>query len=214
SHNGTDFSIPVGSTVTAAAPGRVVRLASEFNRGGLKLFIDHGEGLMTCTAHLARPLVAVGDTVERGQPVALSGYSGIDALVTFPWGTPHIHFNVWLDAEPVDPFPHGDATSMWRAGDLPRPAAREPGSAEPSGWDADRVADGIDACLTRSSRERIAAIEPLEQRGAALVAEMNYYPTRFPRRISPYASTKGRAPHLDLPFSADEFDGIVFVDDL
>lgn len=214
SHNGTDLSVPVGSTVTAAAPGRVVRLASEFNRGGLKLFIDHGDGLMTCTAHLARPLVALGDTVERGQPVAVSGYSGIDAVVTFPWGTPHIHFNVWLDGEPVDPFPHDGRPSMWRAGDLPRAAPREAGAAELSAWDAARVAEGIDACVTRASRDRIAAIGPLEQRGAALVAEMNYYPTRFPRRISPYAGAGGRRPLLDLPFSADEFDGVAFVDHL
>ena len=39
----------------------------------------------------------------RGQPVARSGYSGIDAVITFPWGTPHIHFNVWLHGRPVDP---------------------------------------------------------------------------------------------------------------
>ena len=56
SHNGTDFAIPVGTRVLTAAAGRVVRQVSEFNRGGLKLFVDHGQGLMTCYAHLARPL--------------------------------------------------------------------------------------------------------------------------------------------------------------
>ncbi|MCA9589647.1 MAG: hypothetical protein KC657_30280, partial [Myxococcales bacterium] len=35
SHNGTDFAVPVGTVVTSPAPGRVLRVSSEFNRGGL-----------------------------------------------------------------------------------------------------------------------------------------------------------------------------------
>ena len=73
SHNGTDFAVPVGTKVLAAAGGEVVRIVSEFNRGGLKIFIDHGGGLMTTSAHLARPLVKVGQIVARGEAIALSG---------------------------------------------------------------------------------------------------------------------------------------------
>lgn len=216
SHNGTDFSIPVGSTVLAAAPGRVVRVASEFNRGGLKIFIDHGAGLMTCTAHLARPLVQVGQMVQRAQPVALSGYSGLDGFITFPWGTPHIHFNTWLDAAPIDPFPVDGAPSIWRAGEVPLPAtdATQTEDFEESAYDEQRVTDGIAACKTAASRERISAIGPLWERAAALIAEMNYYPTRFDERISPYADVHERRPMLDLPFPASDFDGIVFADEL
>ena len=125
SHNGTDFSIPVGTPVLTPAAGKVARVVSEYNRGGLKIFIDHGDGLMTSTAHLARPLVEEGQVLTRGQPIALSGYSGLDALLTFPWGTPHIHFNVWLNAEPIDPFPYEGHVSMWRAGDRPLPPTEE-----------------------------------------------------------------------------------------
>ncbi len=214
SHNGTDFSIPVGSTVVAAAPGRVVRIVSEFNRGGLKVFLDHGQGLMTCTAHLARALVRVGQQVDRGEPIALSGYSGLDAVVTFPFGTPHIHFNVWLNAEPVDPFPHRGVPSMWRAGERPVPGRPQGERFEPSVYDPERVERGIGACITAASRERIAAIAPLDQRAAELIAEMNYYPTRFPTRISPYAQAHPRRPVLDLPLSGDQFDGVVFADTL
>ena len=39
-HNGTDFAVPVGTVVVAAGPGRVLRVASEFHRGGLKVFVD------------------------------------------------------------------------------------------------------------------------------------------------------------------------------
>jgi murein DD-endopeptidase len=213
SHNGTDFAIPVGSTVCTAAPGRVVRIVSEFNRGGLKVFVDHGHGLMTCTAHLARALVQVGDLVQRGQPIALSGYSGLDGVVTFPWGVPHIHFNTWLNAEPVDPFPHGGQPSLWRAGALPLPASAEPVDYTPSVYDPDAVARGADACITPRSRERILAVDDLELRAAELIAEMNYYPTRFPERVMPYAERHPRRGVLDLPLSADEFDGIVFADE-
>jgi murein DD-endopeptidase MepM/ murein hydrolase activator NlpD len=36
SHNGTDFAVPVGTRVVTAAPGRVLRISSEYNRGGLR----------------------------------------------------------------------------------------------------------------------------------------------------------------------------------
>ena len=52
----------------------------------------------------ARALVRPGDRVGRGETIAISGYSGLDGVVTFPWGTPHVHFNVWLDGLYVDPF--------------------------------------------------------------------------------------------------------------
>lgn len=216
SHNGTDFSIPVGTPVLAAAPGLVVRVVSEFNRGGLKVFVDHGEGLMTCYAHLARALVAEGDRVGRASPLALSGYSGLDGLVTFPFGVPHVHFNCWLDGEPIDPFAHGGQPSMWRAGAAPRPAV-DPDPDEPfapSAYDPARVDEAIAACRTAATRERLRALEPLARRAAHLVIEMNYYPTRFERRVRPYAGTHARGPRLDLPFPADRFDGVVFADDL
>ena len=69
SHNGVDFAIPLGTTVVAPAPGVVARVISEFNRGGLKIFIDHGEGLMTTCAHLAFAKVQEGDVVYRGQTI-------------------------------------------------------------------------------------------------------------------------------------------------
>jgi len=216
SHNGTDFSVPVGTTIVAAAPGVVARVASEFNRGGLKLYIDHGGGLMTCTAHLARPLVKVGERVGRGQPVARSGYSGLDGVITFPWGTPHIHFNVWLHGRPVDPFPHDDQPSMWRTGPLPVPVVRQapPDDLAPSVFDPAAVDEGIAACVTASARERLRAHTSLADRGTALVHEMNYYPTRFEHFVQPYAETTARHRILDLPVSADEVDGVTFVDDL
>jgi len=215
SHNGTDFAIPLGTTVRTAAAGRVARVVSEFNRGGLKVFIDHGAGLMTCCAHLARSLVDEGDVLERGQAIALSGYSGLDGFATFPFGVPHIHFNTWLNGEPIDPFARTGEVSMWRAGELPSPPDDSPSEPfVPSAYDAAAVDASIEACPTERVRSDLAALDDLAVRAARCIVARNYYPTRFPVRPNPYADEHPRSPRLDLPFGPDDFDGVVFVDDL
>ncbi len=216
SHNGTDFAVPIGTTVVAAASGHVRRISSEFNRGGLKIFIDHGDGLITTSNHLARALVRVGDRVDRGDAIALSGYSGIDGLVTFPFGAPHVHFNVWLDGEYVDPFAPDGVTSMWRVRNAPEPhRAGERGEGEPTPiteWDSSSVARGIDACAHTPARDEMAAIPDLAERAMALLMQCNYYPTRFRERPALYSTQHPRTPRLDLPFRAADFDGIWFPD--
>ena len=215
SHNGTDLSVPVGSTLLAPASGQVVEVVAEFNRGGLKVFIDHGEGLMTGCAHLARALVRVGDVVQRGQPIARTGYSGLDGLVTFPFGVPHVHFNTWLNGEPVDPFPKGDEASLWRGGGLPRPGSdRSAEEFAPSIYAPEGVDAAIDACRTPAVRETLRTVEPFSRRAARTVIARNYYPTRFSEHVDVYAQQAPRRDRLDLPFASEEFDGAVFVDEL
>ena len=173
SHNGVDFAIPLGTTVVAPAPGVVARVISEFNRGGLKIFIDHGEGLMTTCAHLAFAKVQEGDVVYRGQTIGISGYSGIDALLTFPIGIPHVHFNTWLNGEPIDPFARDGEISMWLGGQ-PQPAKADPTDlTQPSEYAEEAVARLIAGCRTKSVRESLEALEPLPlQAGYALVAKI------------------------------------------
>jgi murein DD-endopeptidase MepM/ murein hydrolase activator NlpD len=214
SHNGTDLAVPVGSTLLAAAGGVVVDVLSEFNRGGLKVIIDHGRGLMTCSAHLARALVSIGDVVRRGQPVAITGYSGLDALVTFPFGVPHVHFNVWLNGEPVDPFGRGEEGSLWRGG-APRPFdGGDDDAFERSPWSAQGVDAAIAACRTDSVRAALSAVEDPDRRGALTVTARNYYPTRFTARPPLYTEDAPREERLDLPVLAGDFDGVTFVDEL
>ena len=213
SHNGTDLAIPVGTTVLTAAAGEVVCVISEFNRGGLKVFVDHGRGLMTCYAHLARALVTEGQVVGRGEPIAISGYSGLDAFVTFPFGIPHVHFNTWLGGEPVDPFSRGEETSLWHGG-APVSPPDEPAPFIPSEYDAQAIAEMIEGCRTELARARLRALEPLSRRAAHTIIASNYYPTRFPVRRNPYRDSWVREERLDLPFSAQDFDGVVFADDL
>ena len=214
SHNGTDFAVPPGTVVVAAAPGRVLRVSSEFNRGGLKVFVDHGQGLVTTSNHLGRALVRVGDRVRRGQPIALSGASGLDMVLMFPWNVPHVHFNVWLGGEPVDPFAVAGEASLWRRSNDPVPddGLAGDGAAVPTLWEAAEVEAAIATCDVAAMRDELRATPALEQRAMSLLFQMNYYPTRFANRRSPYGATFPREPRLDLPFRAGDVAGIVFPD--
>lgn len=214
SHNGTDFAIPIGTTVCTAAAGKVVAVFSEFNRGGLKIFVDHGQGLMTCYAHLAKSLVKVNDELHRGQAIAISGYSGLDGAVTFPFGVPHVHFNVWLNGEPVDPFAHNGQPSLWRGGLLPTAAdSYEPGYVA-SQYNEENIEAAINACKTPSVRARLAKHASVEQKAVHAIIQMNYYPTRFTHRINVYDKEYERTPRLDLPFFQKDFKRVIFLDEI
>lgn len=213
SHNGTDFAVPVGTLVVAPAPGRVLRVSSEFHRGGLKMFIDHGDGLVTTSNHLARALARVGEVVERGQVIALSGYSGLDAVVAFPWSVPHVHFNVWLNGEYVDPFAVQGEVSLWRDGNepLPSPRVSEPWPG-PTAWDEARVDAAIDACVAPEIQSVLRAERELPRRAMDVMFTRNYFPTRFSSRPPLYAQTYARAPRLTLPLRPEDFVGVAFLD--
>ncbi len=215
SHNGTDLAVPIGTEVLAPAPGEVVILRSEFNRGGLKMVIDHGNGLISCMAHLARAVVEVGDIVKRGQQIAISGYSGLDGFITCPWGIPHVHYNTWFNGEPVDPFAVDGERSLWRAGKTPKPYVGD-GHQEftPSSYDSEKVDMAIDGCITEKVRRRLSSIIDLRIKAVETIMEMNYYPTRFPSRVNIYGPKYECLPLLDLPFSKEKFDDIVFMDNI
>lgn len=216
SHNGTDFAVPPGTVVVSPAPGRVLRVASEFHRGGLKVFVDHGRGVVSTSNHLGRALVEPGQTVRRGEPIALSGSSGVDCVSAFPWTAPHVHFNVWLNGDYVDPFALGDEVSLWRSSNDPIPFRAEideddSDSFTPTSWEDEAVRRAIVACVDRKLRARILAVPDPARRAMDTLFYMNYFPTRFAERLPLYPERYPRAPLLDLPFRAQDFDGIVFL---
>jgi len=213
SHNGTDFAVPPGTVTVAAAPGQVLRISDEFHRGGLKIFIDHGRGVITTSNHMGRALVTVGQTVARAEPIGLSGASGVDMVGAFPWNCPHVHWNVWLDGESVDPFGEGGETSLWRRHNDPVPHGGDADEDHrPSTWDEAGLEEAIEACDDRSLRARLARVRPLERRAMDVIFSRNYFPTRFTSRPAVYARSHPREPLLDLPFRAEEFCGIVHLD--
>lgn len=213
-HVGTDFAIPPGTAVVAPAPGVVRLVENRMERGGLKIGIDHGDGLATTLGHLSRALVQVGDRLARGDIVGLSGMSGVDGVLFFPWLAPHVHFNVLLDGEAVDPFAAEGEVSLWRSGNHPTPYdGPRDDRFEPTRWDADAVRATIESCRDADTRVEMGALGAIETRGFRVMARRLFRGYLFEgERHRLTAEAHPRRPMLDLPFAARDYDGVVYVD--
>ena len=95
-HAGIDIGVPTGTTVAAAAEGRIIVAGYEGDCGNM-VAIDHHGGLSTMYCHLSQIFVSVGQDVQRGQAIGAAGATG-DAT------GPHVHFQVMQDGHPVDPM--------------------------------------------------------------------------------------------------------------
>jgi hypothetical protein len=114
-HLGVDFRGGVGEPVRAANRGVVV-LVDNFFLAGNVIYIDHGAGVVTAYFHLSKPLVAVGDTVRRGQEIGLVGSTG---RVTGP----HLHWAARYGAITVNPLDLVALDRGWYASPVSRRAA-------------------------------------------------------------------------------------------
>jgi murein DD-endopeptidase MepM/ murein hydrolase activator NlpD len=94
-HEGIDFPAEPGTSIVAAASGKVIA-AEVHPQYGKMLEIDHGNGLVSRYAHTSQLLVKEGDFVMRGQPVATVGSTGRST-------GPHLHFEVRLNGVPQNP---------------------------------------------------------------------------------------------------------------
>jgi murein DD-endopeptidase MepM/ murein hydrolase activator NlpD len=95
-HAGIDIGVPSGTPIHAAAAGAVALAGWESGYGNYTC-IDHGGGLATCYAHQSSIGVSVGQHVEQGQVIGLTGCTG-HCL------GPHLHFEVRINGVPVDPL--------------------------------------------------------------------------------------------------------------
>ena len=95
-HEGIDLAAPPGTPILAAASG-IVSYADEGGSYGMLVEITHGGGYVTRYAHNASILVQPGETVRRGDTIALLGSTGRSTA-------PHLHFEVLRDGYPVDPL--------------------------------------------------------------------------------------------------------------
>jgi murein DD-endopeptidase MepM/ murein hydrolase activator NlpD len=94
-HTGLDFRAERGAEVRATGPGRVT--AAEYSGGyGRMVEVDHGNGVATRYAHLSAIGVAPGETVAAGAILGRVGSSGRST-------GPHLHYEVRIDGEPIDP---------------------------------------------------------------------------------------------------------------
>ncbi len=75
-HYGVDYAGPEGALVIAPSGGVVVLAEIDLFYSGGTLIIDHGHGLSSSFLHLSEILVAKGDSVQSGEPIAKIGATG------------------------------------------------------------------------------------------------------------------------------------------
>ncbi|MBD8894221.1 M23 family metallopeptidase [Roseibium litorale] len=96
-HTGMDFKAPYGTRVYATAPGTVIK--ARYNGGyGKMVEIRHSNGLVTRYGHLSQFLVLEGDHVTTGDVIGNVGSTGRST-------GPHLHYEVRVDDNAVDPEP-------------------------------------------------------------------------------------------------------------
>lgn len=95
-HNGVDLAAPSGTPVMSTGDG-IVKLIGNHPYAGKYIEIDHSGAFSTRYLHLSRILVKRGETVKRGERIALSGNTGRTT-------GPHLHFELRVNHQPVNPL--------------------------------------------------------------------------------------------------------------
>jgi murein DD-endopeptidase MepM/ murein hydrolase activator NlpD len=96
-HAGIDITAPDGTPVRAARDGTVT-FAGRQGRYGRLVVLEHGDGVTSWYAHLDEAQARVGRPVRRGDVIGTSGRSGNAT-------GPHLHFEIRVAGNPVDPLP-------------------------------------------------------------------------------------------------------------
>ncbi|HEU4389523.1 MAG TPA: M23 family metallopeptidase [Blastocatellia bacterium] len=95
-HSGLDIKAKLGDPIAASYPG-IVKFAGWYSGYGNWVVVEHGGGITTHYAHLSGFVVEAGQKVSRG---TLLGFAGSTGRAT----SPHLHYEVRIDGNPVDPL--------------------------------------------------------------------------------------------------------------
>ena len=99
-HNGTDLAAAHGTPIVAAKSGKIF-FAGRMAGYGKTIIIQHAGKLRTLYAHCAKLTVTHGQSVKRGQTIALIGSTGRST-------GPHLHWEIRVDNHPVNPAHYVD----------------------------------------------------------------------------------------------------------
>lgn len=97
-HNGIDLAAPTGTPIYATADGLVSK-AEYWSSYGNYVSVEHGAQLQTRYAHMSRIAVRDGQRVSKGDII---GYVGSTGRSTGP----HLHYEVRVAGEAVNPVPY------------------------------------------------------------------------------------------------------------
>ncbi len=95
-HKGFDIANRKGTQIIVTADGTVSYVGAK-GYIGKSIKIDHGHGMVTLYGHASKILKKRGDTVKRGDTIALMGNTGRSTA-------PHLHYEVFLNGIPVNPI--------------------------------------------------------------------------------------------------------------
>jgi len=95
-HNGIDIVAKEGEPILASASGVVVFSGWTYEFGNM-IILYHGDDYFTHYGHNKENLIKQLDIVKRGEVIGLVGSTGISS-------GPHLHFEVWREFTPMDPF--------------------------------------------------------------------------------------------------------------
>lgn len=97
-HRAIDIANKAGTPILAADAGKVLVSGWLDNSGyGNRVFLDHGNGMMTVYGHFSKVLVSAGQTVKRGDTLGLMGSTGRST-------GPHLHFEIRVNGQNQDPM--------------------------------------------------------------------------------------------------------------
>ena len=94
-HRGLDISVGKGTALKASFTGIVTYASAKGGYGNL-IELERSDGIRVRYAHLDKISVNKGDTVKEGQIIGATGNTGLST-------GPHLHFEILIDGEPVDP---------------------------------------------------------------------------------------------------------------
>lgn len=94
-HMGLDIASNIGAPIFAPADGVIIFTGTKDGFGNF-VMVAHGYGIVSHYGHTAQVLVQPGQTVKRGDQIATVGMTGRTT-------GPHVHYEVWLNGNAVDP---------------------------------------------------------------------------------------------------------------
>ena len=97
-HKGTDFAAPIGTAIYAAGTGVIQWAAMKGPNGNLTI-LQHDNGWQTYYLHqsMFMPGIVAGARVTQGQKIGEIGTTGRST-------GPHLHFELHVDGQPIDPM--------------------------------------------------------------------------------------------------------------
>lgn len=119
-HEGIDIGAARGTPILAANDGLVVYSDNGMTGYGNGVLVVHGDGSVTLYGHCAATFVVAGQRVRRGQIIAAVGDTGLAHGA-------HLHFELHVEGQAVDPLPRIAARP-----DVAAPPSDAPGSPAPS----------------------------------------------------------------------------------